>query len=316
MLISRSRNMHHQSSPLTIGGTVLKEYDDLVILGVTFDCKMTFERHLRSISRATVQRLSMLRKSWRVFHDRSLLGRCFRAFVLPVLEYCSAVWCSAADTHLKLLDHAVSGDRFLTKGVFECDIALLRSVAVLCMLYKIRRNPLHNLIWSLPGPYVPVRVALGALVAHRYIYSPPHCRTSHYHRTFIPLQCLSGTIFLTPLRWCGTIGFQEQGQCFLIGLSCSIPTVVFYYFPLSLLSVYRLVLWSWGLRTDSMYITLSQPYTADLFKIIIIIIIIGYRRTRTFSGLRNMLHNLEANGLYVYTKAGQLVYCTYFEITH
>ena len=52
-----------------------------------------------------------------------IIGRCFRGFVLPVLEYCSAVWCSAADTHLKLLDRAVSGARFLTGGVFECDIS-------------------------------------------------------------------------------------------------------------------------------------------------------------------------------------------------
>ena len=36
-------------------------------------------------------------------------------------------------------------------------------------------------------------------------------------------------------------------------------------FPLSLLSVDRLVLWGWGLRTDRVYITLSQPCTADLF---------------------------------------------------
>ena len=35
-------------------------------------------------------------------------------FVLPVLEYCSAVWCSAADTHLKLLDRVVSSASFLT----------------------------------------------------------------------------------------------------------------------------------------------------------------------------------------------------------
>ena len=91
--------MHPQSPSLTIGGTVLKETDDLAILGVTFDSKMTFEKHLRSVSRAASQRLGILKKSWRVFHDRSLLGRCFRAFVLPVSEYCSAVWCSAADTH-------------------------------------------------------------------------------------------------------------------------------------------------------------------------------------------------------------------------
>ena len=86
---------------------MLKEPDDLVILGVTFDSKMIFEKHLRSVSRAASKRLGILRKSWQVVHDRLLLGRCFQGFVLPVLEYCSAVWCPAADTHLKLLDRAV-----------------------------------------------------------------------------------------------------------------------------------------------------------------------------------------------------------------
>ena len=37
MIISRPGTMHPQSPALTIGGTVLKESDDLVILGVTFD---------------------------------------------------------------------------------------------------------------------------------------------------------------------------------------------------------------------------------------------------------------------------------------
>ena len=106
---------------------------------------MTFEKHLRLVSREASQRLDILRKSFRVFHDRPLLERCFLGFVLPVLEYCSAVWCSAADTRLKLLDLVVSGARFLTGGVFECDIAHRRSVAVLCMLYKIRCNPMHPL---------------------------------------------------------------------------------------------------------------------------------------------------------------------------
>ena len=85
MIVSRSRTMHPQSPALTIGGTVLKESDDLVILGVTFYSKMTLEKHLRSVSRAASQRLGILRKSWKVFHDRSLLGRCLRCFVLPVL---------------------------------------------------------------------------------------------------------------------------------------------------------------------------------------------------------------------------------------
>ena len=103
-IVSRSRKIHPQSPPLTIGGTVLKEFDDLVILSVTFDSKMTFEKHLRSISRAVSQRFGILRKSWPVFHDISLLVRCFRGFVLPVLEYCFTVWWSSADTHLQGMD--------------------------------------------------------------------------------------------------------------------------------------------------------------------------------------------------------------------
>ena len=112
MIGSRPSTMNPQSPPLTIGGTVLKESDDLVILRVTFDSKMTFEKNLRSVSRAASP------ESWRVFNDRSLLGRYFRGFVLPVLEYCFVVWCSAADTHLKKLDRAVSVARFLT--AWEC----------------------------------------------------------------------------------------------------------------------------------------------------------------------------------------------------
>ena len=87
--------MYPQSPSLTIGGTVLQESADLDILGVTFDSKMTFEKHLRSVSRAASQRLGILRKYWRVFHDRLLLGRSFRGFVLTIFNFgvliCSVV---------------------------------------------------------------------------------------------------------------------------------------------------------------------------------------------------------------------------------
>ena len=57
MIVSRSRTMHPQSPSPTIGRTVLKESDDLVIFGVTFDFKMTFEKHLHCVSRAATERL-------------------------------------------------------------------------------------------------------------------------------------------------------------------------------------------------------------------------------------------------------------------
>ena len=195
----------------------LKESDNLVIFGVTFDSKMTLEKHLRLVSRAASQRLGILRKSWRVFHDRSHLGRWFRGFVLAVLEYCSAVWCSAADTHLKLLDRSVSDARFLTGGVFECDISHRRYVAVLCMLYKIRCNPVHPINGALPGQYVPARVTCGALVAHRYTCSPPRCRTLQYSRTFIPFSVSHWNDLANPVfDGVGLAGFKSRANASLL----------------------------------------------------------------------------------------------------
>ena len=71
-----------------------------------------------------------------------------------------------------------------------------RSVAELCMLFKINSNPMHPLSGALSLPYVPARVTRGALVAHRHSFAASRCRTSHYRRTFVS-QCLFGTILVT-----------------------------------------------------------------------------------------------------------------------
>ena len=115
LLVYRSRTMHPPSPPLPIGRT-----DDLDIFRVTFDYKIIFEKQ---DTRKVSQWLGILRKSWHVFHNRLLLWRFFRGFALAVLEHCSAMWCSAADTRLKLLDRVVSCNRFFNLGcvwVWQC----------------------------------------------------------------------------------------------------------------------------------------------------------------------------------------------------
>ena len=102
MIVYRSRKCIASNSvpALTIAGSGLQESGYLGKLEVTFDSKMSFENNLLSISRAASQRLVILRKSWHVFNDRFLVERCFRCFVLPVLECCPALCCSVADSYL------------------------------------------------------------------------------------------------------------------------------------------------------------------------------------------------------------------------
>ena len=143
-------------------------------------------------------------------------------------------------------------------------------------------NSVHTLNNALPGTYVPVRVTRGrgALVTHWYTYAPARCRTSQYSRTFIPLSVSLWNDLANPVFDGGDWWVSRAGRMpFFIGLSCSIPTIVFYSFSFSLLSVYRLVLWAWFLRTDWVYITLSLALRWP-FLIIIIIIILLYLWSR------------------------------------
>ena len=102
----------------------------------TFDSKMTFEKHICSVSRAASQRLGILRSPGEYSMLYCFLGNAFGVLSCPFWR--TVLQCGARlQIHtLKLLDRVVSGASFLTWGVFECGIAHRRSMSVLCMLYR------------------------------------------------------------------------------------------------------------------------------------------------------------------------------------
>ena len=70
---------------------------------------------------------------------------------------------------------------------------------------------------ALPVPYVPVRVTRGAVIAHRFTYVPPRCRTSQYRRTFIPLSVSLWNDFSDPvIDGVGQAGFKSRANAFLL----------------------------------------------------------------------------------------------------
>ena len=123
---------------------------------------------------------------------------------------------------------------------------------------------MHPLCGALPVPYVPVRVTRGALIAHRYTYAPPRCRTSQYRRTFSSFSVSLWNDLVDPVfDGVGLAGFKSRSNAF----SFSLLLLLFclQLFSISLLFFYRLVLRCWGLRTDRVSIFLSRPCIADLF---------------------------------------------------
>ena len=112
----------------------------------------------------------------------------FWGFVLPVWEYCSAVWCLIAEKHIKIVDGGVSGKFFSTGGVFECDIVHRRSVLNILYALLVQVLCYAPSLWCSTCMVYASAGYTRCLAAHLYTYAPPRCRTSQYRRIFIPVS--------------------------------------------------------------------------------------------------------------------------------
>ena len=157
--------------------------------------RSTFARFLEQLLKDLV--------SWGSLGECSMIDRFLGdAFGVLSCQFWSTVLQSGARLPIhtfKLLDRAVSSAQFLTGGVFKCDIAHCRSVAVLCICFirsgvtrctllmvlyldHMCQCGLHAVLWS----------HIGTLM-HRLAAEPRSTA-----ELLFPSRCPSGTILLTP----------------------------------------------------------------------------------------------------------------------
>ena len=107
LVVSRSRTVNPPHDDLVLSGVSICASPNIDIHGVRFNSRSTFEDHVRGIVSSASQRIRIFRLVKRVFVDTSVLLRCYYAFVLPILEYCSPLSGSAAKCHLQRLERQV-----------------------------------------------------------------------------------------------------------------------------------------------------------------------------------------------------------------
>ena len=132
----------------------------------------------------------------------------------------------------------------------SCVCFITRCILLMVLsLDRICQRGLYAVLWS----------HIGTLM-HRLSAEP--CRIAGL---LFPSRCPSGTILITPHSMVWDWRVSRSGQMLLYW-----PRLLYPYYSLLLsfpfsFSVCWLLLWGFGLRTDRVYITLSQPCTADLF---------------------------------------------------
>lgn len=186
LVISRSRAVVPPHASLSLNGVRIEDHGVLRILGVDFDSKLTFEEHIRGMVSSIARKIGLLRLSRRVFDSVDVVRRCFFAYLLPCLEYCSVVWGSAAPCHLALLDKVVRDSSRLCGEVDLVALDLRRNVAALCVFYKIYNNANHPLCDVVSLPSTRQRLTRAAVNANRHEVGVLRCRTVQFGRCFVP----------------------------------------------------------------------------------------------------------------------------------
>ena len=191
IIFSRSRALNPVHPFLLLNNTYLETSNNVNLLGVTLDSKLTFEAHLRSVSSSIAQKTGLLRKCRKTLGENDAVLRSFFAFILPKFEYCSVVWMSAADCHLRLLDRAINNIKFLLPNL-TIDLHKRRLVGALSFLFKIIDNNRHPLYSALPEPFVAARLTRysnNIINRNSKAFSLPRYNTTQYSRCFIPNIC-------------------------------------------------------------------------------------------------------------------------------
>ncbi|XP_063875863.1 uncharacterized protein LOC135108634 [Scylla paramamosain] len=175
---------------LVFEGKALASQEEVEILGVTYDRKLTFKSHIERLAREASGKLASLRRmSWLL--DGEGLQTLYKAQVRSSLEYACLAWGGAARKHLALLDK-VQGrtERYIRESSSAqqhpglCSLQHRRDVAGLTVMFKIHQQRVHHL--------QPLRQSLRrAQVDTRSVSRAPaellqpRCRTWHHQRQFI-----------------------------------------------------------------------------------------------------------------------------------
>ena len=106
----------------------------LKFLGIKFDDKLTFEKHICNITSSIAKKTGLIRKCYKTLGNNYTVLKSFYAFILPCFEYCSPVWYFASKSYLKKLDRALNNICFFLSDLL-INLEIWRKYSLVCLCY-------------------------------------------------------------------------------------------------------------------------------------------------------------------------------------
>jgi len=112
-------------------------YVPVTVCDVTFDSKLSFGPHLRSVAVRAQQRLGLMRRAAPILSPAGL-RTVYNGFVRPVMEYATLVWMGAPAGHLGRLDRIQRrAINIIGPSVVLQSLDIRRRVSALTYIYKL-----------------------------------------------------------------------------------------------------------------------------------------------------------------------------------
>ena len=191
MILSRKRTPSKLN--LYFGDCKLPSVDELEILGVSIDSKLTWSKHISAISTKAGQKFGALRKVANKLDTEGKANVC-KSQVRSVMEYASLSCVSASPTILSQLDNIqkkalriIGIDEDTARSQLNMTSLLhRRRVAAATEVYKMHTHHCpQDLAALLPAPYVRRRATRSSVTLPDHALSLPAARTHCLDRSFI-----------------------------------------------------------------------------------------------------------------------------------
>ena len=191
MVISRSPNDSQLlQGRLSFNGDNLDIDDHLNVLGVEFDSRLSFSRHVENLARKASTKITVLRRMKQLL-DKKGLCMLYKAQVRSHLEYGFLAWMSCPMSHLALLDKVQRRAERLMASVGEQELQPSldslehrRNVGALTVLHKAQVQQVPHLAGLRIDWRQPMRSTRSVLSSDCQV-EVPRSNSSTHQRTFV-----------------------------------------------------------------------------------------------------------------------------------
>ena len=150
MLVGSCQKLRNHDLSVTIDGRQLSRVSSIRYLGLYIDEHLSWQRHTEYVFRRVLSRVHCLYRLCPL--PNVLLGRLYRTFVLPLLDYCDAVWTPSSMVHFKHLERLHS--RFCAKSMLSSNTEpFLRVSLTECRQYLVAVQ-VYRILHKLSPPYL------------------------------------------------------------------------------------------------------------------------------------------------------------------